>query len=111
MPDRDKLRSGDMDRRIRIERASYTSNHLGEQIPTWDRLVTVWAQVLPISDGERWRAAEVAAHVTTRFRIRWGSGVTVTDRIVYDGRVFDISGVKEIGRHEGQEITAAARSD
>ena len=105
------LAAGDLDRRITFERAIGTTDDLGGEVHNWGEHATVWAQVLPISDGERWRAAEVAASVTTRFRIRWGAGVTVEDRIAYDGRIYDIVGVKEIGRREGQEITAAARAD
>lgn len=103
--------AGRLDRRVTVERATFTTNGFGEEVATWAPLKTVWADVQPISDGERWRAAEVAAHVTTRFRVRWGLDVTVRDRIAYDGRIYDISAVKEIGRREGQEITASARAD
>lgn len=105
------LRAGDLDRRVTIQRAAVLTNDLGEEVPTWSEHATVWAQVVPVSDGERWRAAEVGAAVTTRFRIRWGFGVTPEDRIAYDGRIYDVTGVKEIGRREGQEITASARAD
>lgn len=107
--------AGNLDRRITIQRATYTQNALGEQIiATWNTLATVWAEVMPVSDGERIRALEVSAEITTRFRIRYSStvaSVNPKDRISYDGRVYDISGVKEIGRREGLEITAAARAD
>src|SRR5690554_282087 len=105
------MRAGDLDRRITINRAGSVTNAYGEIVETWADLATVWAKVEPISDGERWRAAEVAAHVTTRFTIRWGLGVTPQDRILYEGREFEIAGVKEIGRREGQEITASARGE
>lgn len=106
------MRAGKLDRRITIQRATTTgTDGFGHPVMTWEDHVTVWAEVLSVSDGERWRAAEVAAHVTHRFRIRWGAGVTAEDRVVYDGRTFEISGVKEIDRRVGQEITAAARAD
>jgi SPP1 family predicted phage head-tail adaptor len=105
------MQAGKLDRRIAVERATTAKNDFGEEVPTWAPLSTVWAQVLPISDQERWRASEVSATVSTRFRIRWGLGVTAEDRIVYEGRVYEISGVKELGRREGQEVTAAARAD
>lgn len=105
------LAAGALDRRITVERASVTVDDFGGEVPTWSTLGEVWAEVTPISDGERWRAAEVAADVTTRFRIRWGLGVVVEDRVTYDGRTYNIVGVKEIGRRVGQEITASARAE
>jgi SPP1 family predicted phage head-tail adaptor len=108
------LDAGKLDRRITILRVvSEVSDGVGGKIQTWGDLTTVWAEVRPISDGERWRAQElqVAAVATDRFRIRWGVGVTVLDRIRFDGREFEISGVKELGRRVGQEITATARAE
>lgn len=109
-----EMRSARLDRRITIQRATYTQNGLGEQIPTWNTLATVWAEVMPVSDGERIRAMEVSAEITTRFRIRYSStvaSVNPKDRVAYDGRVYDIVGVKELGRRGGLEITANARAD
>lgn len=108
------LPAGKLDRRITIRRVvSETKNAVGGKVQTFGDLKTVWAQVKSISDGERWRAQElqVGAIATHRFTIRWGVGVTVLDRIRFDGREFEISGVKEIGRRVGQEITAVARVD
>lgn len=83
----------------------------GSMLPEFGDLATVWAEVEAISDGERWRAMQVAATVTHRFRIRWGLGVTVLDRVRLEGRDFEISGVTEIDRRAGQEITAIARAE
>jgi SPP1 family predicted phage head-tail adaptor len=109
------MTAGKMDRRIRIERATATDDGFTSAgTVTWSLLAEVWAEVTPISDGERWRAGEVAAHVTHRFRIRYSStvaGITPADRIIYQGDAFNISGVKEIGRRQKLEITASARAD
>jgi len=103
--------AGKLDRRIIIERATFVLDAFGAAIPSWDEVATVWAEVTPISDAERWAAAEIAATVTTRFRIRWGVGVTVQDRIRFEGRLYDISGTKEVGRRQWQELTASARAE
>lgn len=111
------MRAGKLDRRIRIERYTTTTNDFGEAVPAWAALATVWAEAEQIRDGERFAAGEVAAERTHRFRIRWSGKVddlTPKDRVVYpaeDGRTYNVISVKEIGRREGLEITAAARAD
>lgn len=106
--------AGKLDRRITILRSvNGQSGRMGEVAKVWQELATVWASAKPISDSERWRSAQgqEAATATDRFRIRWGLAVTPLDRLVYNGDEFEISGVKEIGRRVGQEITAIARTD
>ena len=99
-------------RRVTIRRiVGETPDGFGAMIAVFGDLVTVWAEVEAVSDGERWRALQVAATVTHRFRIRWGVGVTVLDRVRLEGREFEISGVKELDRRAGQEITAIARAE
>ena len=107
------MRSGARDRRITLQRRGGLVDAFGHEIETWTDLGAVWAERLDISDGERWRAAEVAAVVSTRFRVlRSGltAGLTAKDRITSEGMVFDIQGIKQIGR-AGFEITANARAD
>lgn len=107
--------SGPLDRRITLERFTYTTDPgSGEQIKVWSTLAVVSASKLDVSDSERVAAAEVSASITTRFQIRWDSdwsGLNPKDRLTYAGRVYDIEAVKEIGRREGLEISAAARTD
>lgn len=106
------MSAGKMDRRITLQRASETDDGFssaGEK--TWSDLATVWAEVEQISDGERWRAGAVEATVTHRFRIRYSSAVSdlgPEDRVLYQGREFNISAVKELGRRKKLEITASA---
>nr|WP_256370897.1 head-tail adaptor protein [Rhodovulum sp. ES.010] len=74
----------------------------------------VWAGKRDIADGERWRAGEVAAHVTTRFTVRstaFTRNITPADRLVCEGVSYGITGIKEIGRRQWLEITAGARAD
>jgi SPP1 family predicted phage head-tail adaptor len=105
------MKAGKLDREIIIEHPVQSTDELGGIETTWMPKAQVWASKEDVSDGERVRAAEVGASVTTRFRIHWGADVKVTDRVICEGRTYDIFGVKEINRHEGQEITAAARAE
>jgi len=108
------VQAGDLDRRIDIQQAATSKNSLNESIPTWISLGTVWAMKTDVSDGERMRAAETSAQITTRFLIRWSvamSAINPKDRVVFNDRTYDIFFVKEVGRREGIEISAAARAD
>lgn len=106
--------AGRLDRRIVLKRRKSGTNGYGEPVDEWSTLATVWAHVAPVSDGERWRAGETLASKLCRFTIRWSERLSVLDprdQIEYDGRTWDIQGVKELGRREMIEITAAARAE
>lgn len=108
------MEAGKLDRRVTLQRATFAQDDTGQEVATWADLVTVWASKRDVSDGERVAAAEVAASITTRFQIRWGSAwadLNPKDRVVCEGKTYDVSAVKELGRRAGLEITAAARSD
>lgn len=108
------MRAGDLDRQVRLERFTETRDAFNNPVEAWTTLATVRAAVEYIRDGERWTAQEVGAAATLRFRIRYSSTVAdlnAKDRLIYDGDTFNIMAVKEIGRREGLEITAAARAD
>lgn len=106
--------AGRLDRRIVIQRATTAADSFNEPVQTWATLATVWAMAKPVSDGERQRAGETLADKQYRFTVRWSydvSDVDPRDRVVFDGRTFDIIGAKEIGRREFIEITATARAE
>lgn len=108
------MRAGELDRRITLMQYGISYNADNEPIEGFTPLATVWASAKPVSDGEKVRAAEVGATITMRFQIRYSSTVAVLnpkDCLVYQGKVHDISGVKELGRREGLEISAAAPTD
>jgi SPP1 family predicted phage head-tail adaptor len=106
------MTAGKMDRRITLQRATATDDGFSTAGSlTWSDIAKVWAEVEQIKDGERWRAGAVEATVTHRFRIRYSSAwedLGAEDRVIYQGREFNISGVKELGRREKMEITASA---
>lgn len=103
------MQAGKLDRRITIQEPVVSQDGYGEPIATrWSDVATVRAQVIPVSGREYFDAAAVRAEKTTRFRIRWRRGVTETQRIVYDGRNYNIRSIVEIGRREGLEIAAEA---
>jgi SPP1 family predicted phage head-tail adaptor len=106
--------SGPLDRKITLERFSTTYNEFNEPFEGWATLAVRSASKDDVSDGEKLRAAQVGATITSRFRVRYDSvtsTLTAADRLTYEGKQFSIVGTKEIGRREGIEITASVPND
>lgn len=81
---------------------------------TWQTLGTVWAGVHDVSAKESLLAAEVAARLTTRFTVRVGTltaDISPTDRILYDGRAYNITAVRVKELNRWLEIDTAVRTD
>lgn len=106
------IRSGRLDKRITIQRKTLTDNEYGEPVETWADLVTLWAIYLPARGSERFAAQQQIAEIDTVFRIRYRQNITVTDRIIYNGRTYDIKAVVDMcGRKDGIELYAKARAE
>lgn len=108
------MQAGKLDRRVALRRASTTTDATGGEVAAWETFATVWASKKDVGDAERVRGQEFGASITSRFQIRYSSavaGVDETCELVCEGRTYGITAVKEIGRREGLEITAAARSE
>lgn len=105
------MRAGKLDRRITIRRKTITWSGSGEPIETWADLATVWAQQRPNRGGERFATRQLVGTAVMTFHIRYRAGLTVQDRIVYDGKTWDIADIREIGRKVVHEIDCAARAD
>jgi SPP1 family predicted phage head-tail adaptor len=108
-----KTRSEDLDRRVAIQRKTVTESASGEPIETWAPLATVWAQILPDRGRERHATRQLIGTAVTMLRTRYRAdlALTVQDRLVFDGKTWDIHDVREIGRHDFHEIDATARAD
>lgn len=100
------MRAGDLDRKIVIQSFTETQDAYGAPVKTWAAFATVWAQVRPVRGREGFEAEQVAAQILATFRIRYLAGVLLTMRISYDGKVWNLRSINEIGRREGLEIEA-----
>jgi len=105
------LRSGRLDRRITLQRKTVTENSYGEPVESWKDLATVWAEYMPARGAERYASMQTIGEIEIRWRIRYRSGLTPIDRIVYQGRVHNVTSIIEIGRGEGLEIYTRGRAE
>ena len=98
---------GTLDRQITLQRSSITgSDAVGGSIIAWATLQKVWSRVVPMSGSESLRLERQVSSETSRFFIRYFAGLTVKDRISYDGKLWDIQNIRELGRKESLEILA-----
>jgi SPP1 family predicted phage head-tail adaptor len=106
------MRAGKLDRRIQIVREIETArNALNEPIVEWTPVATVWAQARWERGDERFEAQRIAGSAVMGFHMRYRGDLTVKDRIVFEGRTFDIRDVREIGRRVVTEVDCVARAD
>jgi head-tail adaptor len=107
--------AGPLDRIVQFRRAARGTDGFGATDAWADHGAPHPAAKRDMSDGERWRAGEVQAHVTTRVLMRWSpftASITPKDRLICDDLEYEIVGIKEAeGRRQWLEITCARRSD
>lgn len=102
------MRAGRLDRRITIEQLVETRTATGAVKESWTFFSKVWAQVTPMSASERFLSDSKRSVRVNKFKIRYLKDLQNTMRIQYEGLVYKIIGIAELGRFEGYEITAEA---
>lgn len=103
------MRAGRMDRQVTLQTRSVTRNAQGEDVATYVDLATVWAEKIDLRGREFFAAQQSRAEVTTRWRIRWRTDLTSVDRLLHEGRVYDVvAPPAEVGRRQGLELVTTA---
>ena len=100
------IKSGELDKRLTIRRATKTINTVGEEVETFVDVATVWGKVKYLRGSERYAAKQVIANMELEFIIRFRPDVTVKDLIRYDGTDYDLYEILPIGKKEGLQIKA-----
>ena len=98
------MRAGKLDRTIAIQRQMTTPDDYGSGLEAWVTVATLRAQVIEAVSDEHIRGRGASTETTIFFRIRYVAGVTLADRVTYDGNAFDIKQTKELGRRRGLEL-------
>lgn len=100
------MRAGKLDREVMIERSTTTLDSAGTPLMTWATLATLRAQLIDDVTDEKRRDLGASTERTVTFKTRHFPGVTVADRLTYDGEPFNLLHIKEIGRRRGLELRA-----
>lgn len=109
---RERVTAGKRNRKVLVERGTSTQDEYGSPVTTWATLWGGWASWRRAGARETLAAAEVGATVTDVFDLPYtptSKDITPEDRLIYDGKTYDIAEAAEIGFHEGVTVKASAR--
>lgn len=114
------MEAGERDTYVTIQRLTDSEGTSGFPVETWTSLASVWMRKMDASGSERFRASQLAASVDTQWEMGYRADmdpdlvdVPKHRRLVYQGRIYDITFASQIGRREGVELitVAGARVD
>jgi head-tail adaptor len=100
------LKAGAMDRLLEIQKPSLTVDAVGGRVEAWELVCKAWAELVPQSVRARYDGAVESSEEKLIFRMRYRDGILGTYRLLHNAKAYQITGVQEVGRREGLEITA-----
>jgi SPP1 family predicted phage head-tail adaptor len=103
------MNAGELDRRIEIQRATITRDDWNSPVETWATIATTWAAKRDRNEIEINEQNQTVTFTRTIWKIRHRADLTTTDVILYGAEVYDITGIRELGRREALEVTTEKR--
>lgn len=103
--------AGARDRKIVLLRGIARRDH-GDVKTEWYEQGEDWASFKVLSGDERSVNANNLAQLSVEFELLYSSNsswLSAADAIKYDGKIYDIQSVAEVGNKDGLKITAKAR--
>ena len=87
-------RAGQLNQRITIQQDIGTIGNVGQKVPNWTTLATVWARVRALSGTERFAAQQVLAELSYELTIRHRTDLNETHRVLLsNGTPLDIQAI------------------
>ena len=88
------MRAGKLRHRIVLQAKSATTDEYGGPVEVWADVATnIPASVEPLSGRELVNAQTVNAEVTTRITMRYRAGVIAANRIVFEGKFYNLQSI------------------
>lgn len=80
--------------RIKFQSLSRVADGQGGWTESWVDFAEVWAKIRPKSAKERYFAQQIQPTVSHEIVIRWLDGLKTEMRVLFEGRVFQIHGIR-----------------
>ena len=99
------MRAGNLDRVIEIQRRTTGLDLYGTPVETWSTFATMRAQLLKNATDDRESARGHTTDAVLTFRMYYLASLSLNDRLLYEGQQYEITGMMEIGRRVGIDLT------
>lgn len=87
------MQAGRLNRRCTLQQPGTTTDALGQPIPGWTDVATVWGDIRMKSGLEAIKAGAVVSTVQASIRIRYRAGVNAGMRVVHNLVAYEIKAV------------------
>lgn len=92
------ISAGQLTKRITLQRQSTLQDSYGGPVRTWLDVVTVWADIQPVTGREQKRSHRISSEVSHQITVRYQVSLTDTRavsayRALYKARIFNIHAV------------------
>ena len=96
-----------MNRRCQLQSPSQSVDELGQPIPGWTDVATVWADIRLRSGLESIKAGAPVSVVQASIRVRYRAGINAGMRIVHNLTAYNITAVMpDVGGREYVDLVA-----
>lgn len=99
------MRAGNLDRVIEIQRRTTGLDLYGTPVETWATFITLRAQLLKNATDDREGARGHTSDAVLTFRMYYFASLSLNDRLLYEGQQYEITGITEIGRRVGLDLS------
>lgn len=95
------MQAGLLNRRVTLQAPGTTQDELGQPIPGWTDVATLWADIRMKSGLESIKAGAPVSVVQASIRVRYRAGITAGMRVVLNLQAFNIVAVlPDVGGRE-----------
>ncbi len=101
------MQAGRLNRRVTLQSPSQSVDELGQPIPGWTDVATLWADIRMKSGLESIKAGAPVSVVQASIRVRYRAGITAGMRLTHNLQAFNIVAVMpDVGGREYVDLVA-----
>ncbi|MEG2289921.1 MAG: phage head closure protein [Clostridium sp.] len=97
------MQAGELRDKLTFQELIGVQDSFGQTAETWTDICKVWGNINPIAGREFFAAEKINSEITHKIRIRYRKDIKPSMRVVYKGRIFEITSL--INEYERNTIS------